>query len=89
MNITIREYREDDRASLEYFLGLLQDFVASIDPLHRIKNINDFDVKTYAARSLEEVRKHAGAIYFAEDGKKIVGCITDRITTMIKPLKPQ
>lgn len=75
MSLIIREYRESDREGLVRCIGLLQDYIASIDPLHRIRPLKDFDVDTYVARSFEQVKKHDGAVFIAEDGRKMIGCI--------------
>jgi ribosomal protein S18 acetylase RimI-like enzyme len=75
MSLVIREYRESDREGLVRCLGLLQDHIASIDPLHRIRRLKDFDIDMYVARSFEEVQKHDGAVFIAEDKEKMIGCI--------------
>jgi ribosomal protein S18 acetylase RimI-like enzyme len=75
MATTVRMYREDDRVPLERCIGLLQDFVARLDPLQRIRRLKDFDAHAYVSRSLEEVRTRRGAIYVAEDGNDIIGCV--------------
>lgn len=75
MSIVFREFRENDRKELVRCIGQLQDYVASLDPLHRIRRLKDFDVDTYVARSFEQVKKHEGAVFIAEDGGKMIGCI--------------
>ena len=75
MSIVFREYREGDRKELVRCIGLLQDYIADLDPLHRIRRLKDFDVDTYVTRSFEEVQKHDGTVFIAEDEGKIIGCI--------------
>ena len=75
MSIVFREYRESDRKELIRCIGLLQDYVAKLDPLHRIRRLKDFDVDTYIAQSFEDLQKHDGAVFIAEDEGKMIGCI--------------
>ena len=75
MRIIVREYQESDRENLVHCIGLLQDYVASLDPLHRMRKLKDFDAHTYVSRSFEQIEENDGAIYVAEDEGKIIGCI--------------
>ena len=75
MGIVFREYRESDRKELVRCIGLLQDHVANLDPLHRIRRLKDFDVDTYVTRSFEQVKKYDGAVFIAEDQAKMIGCV--------------
>ncbi|MBI3331854.1 GNAT family N-acetyltransferase [Candidatus Peregrinibacteria bacterium] len=75
MQITIRTYRPSDRKGLERCIGLLEDYIALLDPLHRIRILKDFDTKKYVSRSLRTVRTHQGVIYVAADEGNIIGCI--------------
>jgi ribosomal protein S18 acetylase RimI-like enzyme len=75
MSIQIRTYEEKDRTALIYCIGQLQDHIASLDPLHRIRPLKDFDCDAYLKRTFEEVKKHNGIIYLAEDENEIVGCV--------------
>ena len=75
MSIIFREYREHDRKELAHCIGQLQDYVASLDPLHRIRRLKVFDVATYITRLFEQVEKHDGVVFIAKDRGKMVGCI--------------
>lgn len=75
MDFAIREYREDDREQLVQNIGLLQDHIASLDSLHRIRRLKDFDADTYVARLFEQMKKYDGAVFIAEDEGKTIGCI--------------
>ena len=71
----IREYKQEDRQDVVRCIGLLQDYIATLDPLHRHRHLADFDAETYISGSFEEVKKHSGAVYVAEEEGNMVGCI--------------
>ena len=75
MSIIFREYRESDREGLVHCIGQLQEYVANLDPLHRIRRLKDFDVDTYITRSFEQMQQDEGAVFIAEDEGKMIGCI--------------
>ncbi len=75
MSIVFREYRESDRKELIHCIGQLQEYVANLDPLHRIRRLKDFDADTYITRSFEQMQEHGGAVFIAEDEGKMIGCI--------------
>ena len=75
MSIVFREYQESDRKELIRCIGLLQDYVANLDPLHLIRRLKDFNADTYITRSFEQMQEHGGAVFIAEDEGKMIGCI--------------
>lgn len=75
MSVVYRQYRESDRDGFIHCIGLLQDFVASLDPLHRIRRLKDFDANAYVEQSFDQLKKHDGAIFIAEEKGRIIGCI--------------
>ena len=75
MSLVIREHRKSDREGLVRCIGLLQDDIASIDPLHRMRRGKDFDTDAYVTRSFRQVKKHNGAVFIAEDEGNMIGCI--------------
>ncbi len=84
MSIVFREYRDSDRKELFHCIGQLQEHVAILDPLHRIRRLKDFDVDAYITHSFEEMQKHGGVVLIAEDEGKMIGCIIgviDRVET--------
>lgn len=79
MDITFREYQETDRAGVIHCVGTLQDYVAKLDPLHRIRTLKDFDVDTYITQSFEKIQKEGGAVFVAEEEGQIIGCVIGMI----------
>ncbi len=75
MAVVIREYEAKYKAELMHCIGQLQEHVASLDPLKRIRRLKDFDCEAYLQRTFVEVAKHNGVIYVAQDEGDIVGCI--------------
>ncbi len=75
MIIVYRKYRESDRKNLVHCIGQLQEYVANLDPLQRIRRLKDFDADTYITRSFEQMQEHGGAVFIAEDDRKMIGCI--------------
>ena len=73
--ITIRPYQAKDRKRVEASIGALQEHVALLDTLHRIRRLKDFDVKIYFRRTLAKVKKNDGKIFVAMEGSRMVGCI--------------
>lgn len=75
MTAEIRKYRDADRADLIASITGLQAYIASLDDLKRARQPTDFDADRYVQRLLEKVKAHQGAIYLADDGGKLIGCI--------------
>lgn len=75
MEPMIREYRDEDRSALEKCLAGLQGFLHALDPLERLRGIDDFDAVSYTNVLLEGVHQKKGVVYLAEYSQKIVGCI--------------
>lgn len=84
MAANIRQYRETDREALVACLGELQQYIASLDELKRVRLSADFDGEAYVSRLLEKVQERQGAIYLADDGGRIVGCIAGIIPETTK-----
>lgn len=74
MNIVIREYTEKDKSALAKLNKKLQEYIKSIDPLHRIKNLPGFSEMAFQD-TMKELVKYQGKVLLAEDTGKIVGCI--------------
>ena len=80
MDISIREYRESDRAALELCIAELQAHIGAIDPLHKSRTGDDFDVRKYCDYTLQKVDALKGKIFMAEQDGKAAGCIIGVIT---------
>ncbi|MBI3619231.1 GNAT family N-acetyltransferase [Candidatus Peregrinibacteria bacterium] len=75
MAVKIRQYREADKAALVACLSELQQHIASLDPLRRIRFAEDYNGEAYVQRLLEKIQSKNGTMYLADDNEKIVGCI--------------
>jgi ribosomal protein S18 acetylase RimI-like enzyme len=56
----------------------LQDFLADIDPLHRLRRLPTYG-EVYTKSLLSKVRKANGIIYLALDERDVLGCIAGSI----------
>ncbi len=74
MVITIREYEEKDREKLFSFMDKLQDYLISIDPLHRLRRAKNYG-RLYTDRLLNKITKEEGIIFFAEENTLLIGVI--------------
>jgi len=65
MKLVVRDYRPADRAHLARALDSLQDYLAKLDPWHRVAKGRNYGANAVAHR-LREVRRHHGFILIAE-----------------------
>ncbi len=72
--IMIRNYEEKDKETLVSFMDKLQDYIISIDPLHRLRRGKDYG-GAYTARLLSRIKLEKGIIFFAEENKLPIGVI--------------
>lgn len=82
MDVTIREYREEDLENLTSMMQALVSMMAERDPHKRFRSGEDFDATSYTNTLLENVSKADGMVYFAEADGQPVGCIVGSISTL-------
>lgn len=70
----IREYRPEDYDVLVQCLTGLQGFIHALDPLERIRGVQDFDARSYTDVLIQGVQKKEGVIFLAEDDGSVCGC---------------
>lgn len=70
----IREYRPEDYDALRQCLTGLQDFIHALDPLERVRGIDDFNADGYTRTLIEGVGKKDGVIFLAELDGNVCGC---------------
>lgn len=78
MDIVIKEYQPADKLRLIKLMEILQDYLADIDPLHRMHRLPEYG-EMYTKGLLQRVSKNAGVIYLAKQGEEALGCITGNI----------
>lgn len=74
----IRHYTTNDLPILEKFMERLTDYLSSIDSLKRIERKPEYG-KIYTQHLLDELEKHQGFIYFAEENDSPIGCVVGAI----------
>ena len=72
MMITIREYQSSDKDTLLVLIKKLHDFVVGIDPAQRVRHMPGYG-ENYLKKTLANIAKQNGKIYFAESGGEIIG----------------
>lgn len=72
MNITFREYKDEDRSLLHELVQELEEYVKTLDPLRRVINSPGF-TELSLNETLENVKKYHGKILFAVSENSIVG----------------
>jgi ribosomal protein S18 acetylase RimI-like enzyme len=78
MKVTIQEYQPSDRQELVRLMEMLQDFLADIDPLHRLRRLPEYG-ELYTEALFKKISGQAGVIYVAKQGQEILGCIAGNI----------
>jgi ribosomal protein S18 acetylase RimI-like enzyme len=78
MKVSIRKYRPADRQELVRLMEILQDFLAGVDPLRRLRRLPEYG-ELYTEALLKKVGDHAGVIYLAEQGREVLGCIAGNV----------
>lgn len=77
--ITIRPYRAEDRPALLQLMDELQELIAAIDPLHRIKVSSDFNAGTYVDHLLAILTRDNGSLLVAEEDVALLGFIAGSV----------
>ncbi len=83
MNISFRQYHENDEESIIKLMNKLQDHLISIDPLKRMRRLPGYG-ENYTGQLLTKIRNNDGIIYLAEIGNNVVGCIAGVIEEQAK-----
>jgi GNAT superfamily N-acetyltransferase len=73
--IHLREYQESDQTKLISLIEKLQEHVASLDPIERVRKMPGYGQNTFN-NATEFVKSRQGKIFVAEHDNKIVGYIT-------------
>lgn len=76
---TIRAYAPADRDVLLQLMTELQEHLSTMDPLKRIRSIENFDAAQYIDHLLEKVRHDKGKIFVAEEQDILLGFIAGTI----------
>lgn len=83
MNISFKAYKKEDFEDLKRCMEKLQDFLARIDPLKRLRRAPNYG-KKYTKKLVNKISKQNGLIILAHDKEKIVGCIAGFIEKQSK-----
>lgn len=78
--ISIRPYSAGDQSAIEELMKELQKHLSDIDPLKRVRNIEDFDASNYIDRLLEKVESTDGKIFIAEEDGRPLGFVAGIIS---------
>lgn len=74
MNITYREYKEEDKEILLNLRKELAAYAKSIDPIQRVRNLPGF-AELAIEETLKNVAKYQGKIWLACDEEQTVGYV--------------
>lgn len=72
MDITVREYQNSDKSTLQTILEKLQDYVVATDPIQRIRRQSGFGLNALD-NTLETYKTNHGKILFAENDGRVIG----------------
>lgn len=78
MSVTIREYTENDKATLIKQVESLQKHIVEVDPLRR-QILSPGYGEDYTDKLLKAIGEKKGKIYFAEEGQNTLGFIAGTI----------
>jgi ribosomal protein S18 acetylase RimI-like enzyme len=85
MKITIKKYQPSDKPDFVKLMEELQDFLAAIDPLHRMCRLPEYG-ELYTELTLKNIKAQSGVIYMARQGGKALGCISGTIENTSKEM---
>jgi len=74
MDVTIREYQEEDRERLAELFDDFQDYLVSLDPLQRLRHLPGYGEEVLA-KTLDEVQEKQGVFSVALDGNTVVAFV--------------
>lgn len=74
MKIRITPYRASDRTEIVRLMVTLQDIVAKLDPLKRLRTAKDFDGEAYFDATRAELGKNH-TIFVARENNRVVGMV--------------
>ncbi|MBI5151851.1 MAG: GNAT family N-acetyltransferase [Candidatus Pacebacteria bacterium] len=74
MDVTIRKYEPVDKEIIENFFDVFLDFIASMDPLERLRRLPGFGQK-YLQTTLRDVKRKNGAMYVAMKENHVIGFV--------------
>jgi len=78
MKIDIRKYKPSDKPSIVRLMEKFGDYLVTIDQMKRTRRMPDYS-EYFTNKMLEDVNKHTGIIYIAENEGRIVGFIAGMI----------
>lgn len=74
MKINFMVYKKENFEDLKRCMEKLQDFLARIDPLKRLRRLPNYGYE-YTNKLVNKILKQDGLIILAYDKEKIIGCI--------------
>jgi len=74
MTISLREFQEEDRVRITTLFDDFQDYLVTLDPLHRLRRLPGCGAQ-FLDKTLKEVLEQRGVIYVALDADEIVGFV--------------
>lgn len=77
--ITIRPDTTEDRPALLQRMTELQEHLASLDPLHRLKISDEFDAESYLDHLFADLERDNGSFFVAEENGSVLGFIAGSI----------
>lgn len=77
--ITVQPYTPEDKDALMRLMIELQGHVASIDPMHRIRTLEDFDTEKYIDDLLRTIERDRGILFVATEDNHLLGFIAGGI----------
>jgi len=77
--ITTRSYTAEDRPALVQLMHELQDYLASIDPINRVRAIKDFDVEKYVEHLLQTIEHEQGVVFVAKEQESLLGFVAGSV----------
>jgi ribosomal protein S18 acetylase RimI-like enzyme len=78
MDVKITEFKKSETSGLVNLMEILQDYIADIDPLHRIRRSPEYG-RIYTDSLLKKIKLSTGKIYLAKQDQSILGCIAGAI----------
>lgn len=67
-----REYSSSDQTSLIQLFNEFQDYIVSIDPIHRVRRLPNYG-KAYLSKTLDKISQDRGKFIVVESDNQIIG----------------
>lgn len=79
----IRTFFPRDRDALVQLMIELQDHIASVDPLKRLRTPQDFDAEKYVDHLLVQMKNENGIILIAEEREEPIGFVAGSVPSAL------